>query len=138
MTHKDIKIEQIEGLAINKAYEIFNNFDWGGTNHTAQSQIELFLPPIILGLKEAEGNRKWCILIEGGVRDSNGKIVTMPRISMCGSVCFNMINLPPANTVILEITKKPSGNYEVEEYCNNIIPGKFYGNFSAATSNPTR
>lgn len=126
MTHKNIGIEQIEGLAINKAYEIFNKFDWEGTGRTAQSQIELFLPSTILGLKEAEGNRRWCILIKGGVRASNDIIVTMPRISLCGSVCFSM---PPTNTVILEITKKLRGNYDVEEHCNNITPKKFYGNF---------
>lgn len=126
MTHKNIKIGQIEGLVINKANEIFNNFDWEGTNRTAQSQIELFLPSIILGLKEAESNRKWCILVEGGVRNHRGKIVALPSISLCGSVRFSM---QPKNTVIFEITKKSRGYYDVEEYCNNIIPDKFYGDF---------
>ena len=126
MTHKNIKIGQIEGLVINKANEIFNNFDWEGTNRTTQSQIELFLPSIILGLKEAEGNRKWCILVEGGTRNRRGKVVTLPSISLCGSVRFSM---QPKNTVIFGITKKPRGYYDVEEYCNNIIPDKFYGDF---------
>lgn len=126
MTHKNIKIGQIEGLVINKAEDIFNHFDWEGTSRTAQGQIELFLPSVLLGLKEAEGNRKWCILIEGGVRDRSGKIINLPSISMCGSVRFSM---QPKNTVILEITKKPRGNYDVEEYCNNISVNKFYGDF---------